>query len=160
MSAEEKSVNRPPSVEGSGEVVAAIRGAVVRFGPTTVLHGVDVELIAGEVHALVGQNGAGKSTLVKALMGVNTMAEGYVEVAGRRVEVSGPKDARALGFEIVYQDQPLAPRMTVAENLFLGREPTRAGLLDRAAWGRGARPTTWSGTSAPPNGSRCRSRQR
>ncbi|GAA0927526.1 ATP-binding cassette domain-containing protein [Pseudonocardia zijingensis] len=120
-------------------IAAAVRGAVVRFGTTTVLHGVDLELRAGEVHALVGQNGAGKSTLVKALMGVNPLAEGHVEVAGSRVDLAGPEDARALGLEIVYQDQPLAPRMTVAENMFLGREPARTGVLDRAGMHRRAR---------------------
>lgn len=121
-------------------LAAAVRGAVVRFGPTTVLHGVDLELRAGEVHALVGQNGAGKSTLVKALMGVNPLADGHVEVGGRRVDLAGPEDARRLGLEIVYQDQPLAARMTVAENMFLGRERVHAGVvLDRAAMHRRAR---------------------
>jgi ribose transport system ATP-binding protein len=120
-------------------VVAAVRGAVVRFGPTTVLHGVDLELVAGEVHAVVGQNGAGKSTLVKALMGVNPLAEGHVEVDGQAVSLSGPQDARRLGLEIVYQDQPLAPQLDVVENMFLGREMTRGGvLLDRAAMRRTA----------------------
>jgi len=113
------------------QVVAAIRGAVVRFGDTTVLHGVDLELYAGEVHALVGQNGAGKSTLVKALTGVNTLVQGQVEVGGQVARISGPQDARRLGLEIVYQDQPLAPHLTVAENMFLGREPSHGGVLDR-----------------------------
>jgi ribose transport system ATP-binding protein len=131
-----------PTGTGTGDaaVVAAVRGAVVRFGPTTVLHGVDLELRAGEVHALVGQNGAGKSTLVKALMGVNPLAAGHVEVAGSRVDLSGPEDARRLGLEIVYQDQPLAPRLTVADNMFLGRERVHAGVvLDRAGMNRRAR---------------------
>jgi ABC-type sugar transport system ATPase subunit/ribose/xylose/arabinose/galactoside ABC-type transport system permease subunit len=120
-------------------VVAAVRGAVVRFGTTTVLHGVDLELVAGEVHAVVGQNGAGKSTLVKALMGVNPLAQGRVEVDGQAVSLSGPQDARRLGLEIVYQDQPLAPQLDVVENMFLGREMTRGGvLLDRAAMRRTA----------------------
>lgn len=114
-------------------VVAAIRGAVVQFGDTTVLHGVDLELHAGEVHALVGQNGAGKSTLVKALTGVNPLTEGQIEVDGKVARISGPADARRLGLEIVYQDQPLAPHLTVAENMFLGREPVRYGVLDRAS---------------------------
>ncbi|TQM11895.1 ATP-binding cassette domain-containing protein [Pseudonocardia kunmingensis] len=129
-----------PAGTGDAPISAAVRGAVVRFGTTTVLHGVDLELRAGEVHALVGQNGAGKSTLVKALMGVNPLAEGHIEVGGRRVDVAGPEDARGLGLEIVYQDQPLAPRLTVAENMFLGRERVRSGvLLDRAGMHRRAR---------------------
>jgi ABC-type sugar transport system ATPase subunit/ribose/xylose/arabinose/galactoside ABC-type transport system permease subunit len=127
-----------PAGTGDAQIVAAVRGAVVRFGTTTVLHGVDLELRAGEVHALVGQNGAGKSTLVKALMGVNPLVAGHIEVAGSRVGLSGPEDARRLGLEIVYQDQPLAPRMTVGQNMFLGREPVRGGLLDRAGMYRRA----------------------
>ncbi|NIZ90235.1 ATP-binding cassette domain-containing protein [Kineococcus rubinsiae] len=127
-----------PGAGDGAAVAAAVRGAVVRFASTTVLHGVDLELRAGEVHALVGQNGAGKSTLVKALMGVNPLAAGFVEVGGSRVELSGPEDARRLGLEIVYQDQPLALHLTVAENMFLGREPTRSGLLDRTAMRRRA----------------------
>lgn len=120
-------------------VVAALRGAVVRFGTTTVLHGVDLELVAGEVHAVVGQNGAGKSTLVKALMGVNQLAEGHVEIDGRVTELGGPQEARRLGLEIVYQDQPLAPQLDVTENMFLGREQThRRTLLDRGAMRRAA----------------------
>ncbi len=120
-------------------VVAAVRGAVVRFGNTTVLHGVDLELRAGEVHALVGQNGAGKSTLVKALTGINRLAEGHVEVDGLEVSLSGPSQARDLGLEIVYQDQPLAAHLTVAENMFLGRERTHsAALLDDATMRRTA----------------------
>lgn len=134
MTDQEAHVGERDTIDGSDptpEVVSAVRGAVVRFGNTTVLHGVDLELTAGEVHALVGQNGAGKSTLVKALTGVNPLAGGHIEVGGQRVRLTGPQDARALGLEIVYQDQPLAPRMTVQDNMFLGRESTRGGLLDR-----------------------------
>jgi len=127
-----------PAPSDGAPPAAAVRGAVVRFGSTTVLHGVDLELRAGEVHALVGQNGAGKSTLVKALTGVNPLAAGFVEVGGARVEFAGPEDARRRGLEIVYQDQPLALHLTVAENMFLGREPLRSGLLDRAAMRRRA----------------------
>lgn len=125
--------------EASPTVVAAVRGAVVRFGTTTVLHGVDLELAPGQVHAVVGQNGAGKSTLVKALMGVNALAEGHIEVDGEKVSLDGPHDARRLGLEIVYQDQPLAPQLDVVENMFLGREILRAGvMLDRASMRRTA----------------------
>src|SRR5690606_10638874 len=103
------------------------------------LHGVDLELSPGTVHAVVGQNGAGKSTLVKALMGVNALERGHVEVDGRPVQLEGPAAARRLGMEIVYQDQPLAPQLDVMENMFLGREVIRAGvLLDRASMRRAA----------------------
>lgn len=128
-----------PSTTAEPTVVAAVRNAVVRFGTTTVLHGVDLELTHGSVHAVVGQNGAGKSTLVKALMGVNALAEGHIEVDGEAVSLNGPQDARQLGLEIVFQDQPLAPQLDVVENMFLGREMTRAGvLLDRRSMRRTA----------------------
>ncbi|MFD1713107.1 ATP-binding cassette domain-containing protein [Amnibacterium flavum] len=126
--AKPSSVTHTPS-PATGTVVAAVREAVVTFGETTVLHGVDLELVAGTVHALVGQNGAGKSTLVKALMGVNPLAGGHIEIDGERVSISGASDARRQGLEIVYQDQPLAAHLTVAENMFLGREPRAGGVF-------------------------------
>lgn len=121
-------------------VVAAVCDAVVRFGNVTVLDSVNLELVSGEVHALVGQNGAGKSTLVKALMGVNSLARGHIEIDGHEVSISGPQEARKHGLEIVYQDQPLAPHLDVAENMFLGREPLRGRtILDLAAMHRTGR---------------------
>ncbi|GMA88991.1 hypothetical protein GCM10025868_42410 [Angustibacter aerolatus] len=92
------------------------------------------------MHALVGQNGAGKSTLVKALTGVNPLSGGHIEVHGEAVQLGGPQDARALGIEIVHQDQPLATHLTVADNMFLGRERLQGGvLLDRAGASAAAR---------------------
>lgn len=116
----------------------ALRDGVVRFGATTVLHGVDLELHPGTIHALVGQNGAGKTTLVKALIGVNELSGGSIEVDGSRRTWSGPQDARAAGLEIVYQDQPLIPHFTVLDNMFLGRESTKGPLLDRSEMRRTA----------------------
>ena len=113
----------------TGSIVASVHGAVVSFGETTVLNGVDLDLVAGEVHAVVGQNGAGKSTLVKALMGVNHLSAGEIVIDGYPVKLTGPADARKRGLEIVYQDQPLAPHLTVAENMFLGRELVSAGVF-------------------------------
>ncbi|SDT26943.1 ATP-binding cassette domain-containing protein [Microlunatus soli] len=116
-----------------GSVVAALRDVTVAFAETTVLHGVDLDLHRGQVHAIVGQNGAGKSTLVKALIGVNRLRDGEILVDGRPRQWRGPQDARAAGLEIVFQDQPLAAHLTVQENMFLGREPIAAGvLLDRS----------------------------
>lgn len=121
-----------PTGQAAGAVVAMLRGAVVRFGDVTVLHGVDLTLRAGEVHALVGQNGAGKSTLVKALIGVNRLASGRLEIDGAAVEFTGPQDGRRAGLEIVFQDQPLAAHLTVLDNMFLGREQRGYGpLMDR-----------------------------
>lgn len=121
-----------PTGQAAGAVVAMLRGAVVRFGDVTVLHGVDLTLRAGEVHALVGQNGAGKSTLVKALIGVNRLASGRLEIDGAAVAFTGPQDGRRAGLEIVFQDQPLAAHLTVLDNMFLGREQRGKGpLMDR-----------------------------
>lgn len=88
-----------------------------------VLHGVDLAVGAGEVHALVGQNGAGKSTLVKILGGVYPDYGGQVRIAGRNVHLTSPRQAIQAGVSVIYQELDLVPGMTVAENLALGREP-------------------------------------
>ncbi|WP_203883082.1 sugar ABC transporter ATP-binding protein [Planotetraspora kaengkrachanensis] len=98
-----------------------------------VLQGVDLEAAAGEVHAVVGENGAGKSTLMKILAGVHIPDEGTIEVDGRSVEFGHPVEAQLAGVAIIYQEFNLLPERTVAENVYLGREPVRRGLVDRAA---------------------------
>ncbi|MBP2707863.1 sugar ABC transporter ATP-binding protein [Microbispora sp. RL4-1S] len=98
-----------------------------------VLGGVDLEASAGEVHALVGENGAGKSTLMKILAGVHTPDEGTIEIDGRSVAFGHPIEAQRAGVAIIYQELTLLPERTVAENVYLGREPVRRGLVDRAA---------------------------
>ncbi|MFB9247707.1 sugar ABC transporter ATP-binding protein [Sphaerisporangium melleum] len=98
-----------------------------------VLRGVDLAAAAGEVHAVVGENGAGKSTLMKILAGVHTPDEGSIEIDGRRVTFGHPVEAQRSGVAIIYQEFTLLPERTVAENVFLGREPGRWGLVDRAA---------------------------
>lgn len=91
----------------------------------------DLEVGPGEVHALLGDNGAGKSTLMRILAGVTTPDQGTVEIAGRPVHFSGPAGARAAGIETVYQDLALASSLSAGENIFLGREILRRGLLGR-----------------------------
>ena len=109
-----------------------IRGARKRYGHTQALDGVDFDVQAGEIHALVGENGAGKSTLINVLTGVVQADEGAVEVGGQTVEVPNPTRARALGIATVHQELTLLSNLTVAENLFLGLEPVRGGgVLDR-----------------------------
>ncbi|WP_214417041.1 sugar ABC transporter ATP-binding protein [Sphaerisporangium fuscum] len=98
-----------------------------------VLKGVDLEAAAGEVHAVVGENGAGKSTLMKILAGVHTPDEGTIEIDGRSVAFGHPVEAQRAGVAIIYQEFNLLPERTVAENVFLGREPVRRGLVDRSA---------------------------
>jgi ribose transport system ATP-binding protein len=109
-----------------------MRGIAKRFGGVHALRGVDFELRAGEVHALLGENGAGKSTLINVLSGVFADYDGAVEIDGRPVAFHRPAHAQAAGVATIHQELDLVPEMTVAENLFLGREPrTRLGLLDR-----------------------------
>ncbi|MDP4501726.1 sugar ABC transporter ATP-binding protein [Nonomuraea turcica] len=98
-----------------------------------VLTGVDLDAAPGEVHAVVGENGAGKSTLMKILAGVHAPDEGTIEIDGRRVSFGHPLEAQRAGVAIIYQEFNLLPERSVAENVFLGREPSRRGLVDAAA---------------------------
>ncbi|ALN72890.1 sugar ABC transporter ATP-binding protein [Aureimonas sp. AU20] len=111
--------------------IVALRGIEKSFGPVAVLRGVDFDLFAGEVHALMGENGAGKSTMIRLMSGAHQPNKGTVEVDGAPVRFSGPGEAKAAGIAVVHQELLLFPAMTVAENIFLGHAPrTRAGLLD------------------------------
>ena len=100
----------------------ALKGVSKRFGPLEALTGVDFEVGAGEVVALVGDNGAGKSTLVKAIAGVQLADEGEFFVGGKRVSIASPKDAAMLGITTVYQDLALCDNLDIVANLYLGRE--------------------------------------
>jgi ribose transport system ATP-binding protein len=102
-----------------------------RFPGVRALHDVSFEVVPGEVHALIGENGAGKSTLMKILSGVYTDYEGEVLLDGQLLTLGGPREAQRRGIAIIHQELNLIPELTVAENIFLGREPrTGAGLLD------------------------------
>ncbi|MDA0636029.1 sugar ABC transporter ATP-binding protein [Nonomuraea sp. MCN248] len=111
----------------------SMRGIGKSFLGVRVLSGVDLAVTAGEVHAVVGENGAGKSTLMKIVCGVHPPDEGTIELDGRPVRFGHPLEARRSGIAIIYQEFNLLPERTVAENVFLGREPVRRGLVDRAA---------------------------
>ncbi|MBI2927114.1 MAG: sugar ABC transporter ATP-binding protein [Verrucomicrobia bacterium] len=105
-----------------------------RFGGVTALNGVSFEIRAGEVHAVVGENGAGKSTLMKLLAGVHEPDYGEIQLAGRRVRLKNPREARRKGISIVFQELNLFPHRTVAANVFANREVTRRwGWIDRRA---------------------------
>jgi ribose transport system ATP-binding protein len=120
--------------EDGESLVVEMRGIVKSFGVARVLEGVDFTLRAGEVHALVGGNGAGKSTLMKILVGVHTADEGEIRVDGEPVRVASVDDARVLGVAMIFQEFSLIPSLSVARNVFLGREPRGAfGLIDDAA---------------------------
>src|SRR3954453_11700553 len=109
----------------AGESLLRLRGVSRRFGPVQALDGVDFDVRAGEVVALVGDNGAGKSTLIKAIAGVTPADEGEFTFDGRPVRVHSPTDSAALGIAFVYQDLALCDNLDVVDNLFLGRERTR-----------------------------------
>ena len=125
---------------GSGEPSAAkeareqdallvMRGISKTFPGVRALNKVDFTLRKGEIHALMGENGAGKSTLIKVLTGVHIMDEGSVSMEGKPVLIRSPQDAQRIGISTVYQEVNLCPNLTVAENLFLGREPRSLGLI-------------------------------
>lgn len=111
------------------QVVMQARGLVKRYGQVTALEGADFELRAGEILAVIGDNGAGKSSLIKCLSGATIPDEGEIVLDGQPIHFKSPMDARRVGIETVYQDLAVAPAMTIAENLFLGRELRRAGFL-------------------------------
>jgi D-xylose transport system ATP-binding protein len=104
------------------EPIIRLRGITKSFGPVEVLKGIDFEAYPGEVTALVGDNGAGKSTLVKCIGGTYSIDGGEYLFQGGPVTVRGPRDASALGIEIVYQDLALCDNLDIVQNMFLGRE--------------------------------------
>lgn len=108
-----------------------VRGLTKRFGTSLALDKVDLTLRAGEIHALLGENGAGKSTLINTVTGVLPRDGGTVRMEGREVCPTNPKEAVACGIATVYQEVNLLPNISVAANLFLGREPVRFGFVRR-----------------------------
>jgi rhamnose transport system ATP-binding protein len=114
--------------------ILVLRHAAKAFGAVQALLDGSIELYSGEVHALVGENGAGKSTLVKILAGVYQPDAGSLLVNGKEVTLHGPAMARAAGIAVIYQEPALFPDLSVAENMFIGRQPLRAGRrIDRRA---------------------------
>jgi fructose transport system ATP-binding protein len=113
----------------SQRLVMQAKGLVKRYGQVTALEGADFELRAGEILAVIGDNGAGKSSLIKCLSGATIPDEGEIVLDGKPIHFKSPMDARRVGIETVYQDLAVAPAMTIAENLFLGRELRREGFL-------------------------------
>ena len=115
--------------------LVAMAGIDKSFPGVRALNGARFELLAGEVHALMGENGAGKSTLMKILAGIYQRDRGAILIDGNPAEIASPRAAQALGIGIIHQELSLMPDLTAAQNILIGREPRRAGglLLDEAA---------------------------
>ena len=113
----------------SNPVILEMKGIVKSFGPVKALKGVDFDLRTGEVHALMGENGAGKSTLMKVLTGIYGANEGTIHYNGKQVEYSKPKEAMDDGIVIVHQELNMMNHLTVAQNIFIGREEINQGLF-------------------------------
>ena len=126
-------MSEPVAAASSPQVpLIRVAGVTKRFGGVQALRGVNLEVLPGEVHALLGENGAGKSTLIKILSGVHAYDEGSIEIAGERVAFDSPAQSRAAGVAVVYQDLSLVESLSVGANLMLGREPrTRLGFVKK-----------------------------
>ncbi|MVU82395.1 ATP-binding cassette domain-containing protein [Nocardia sp. ET3-3] len=107
----------------------SMTGIGKQFGAVTALAAVNLRLFPGEIHALVGENGAGKSTLIKVLTGIHPADTGTIRFDGQPVRFTGPQQAQRAGVSTVYQEVNLCPNLSVAENIYIGREPRRAGLV-------------------------------
>ena len=117
--------------------LARMTGVEKWFGKVQALKGVDFEVRPSEVVGLVGDNGAGKSTLIKVLSGYHLADKGEIYFEGKRVNIASSHDARKLGIETVYQEQALAPNMSISRNIFMGREPAKPlGFMDKKSMDR------------------------
>jgi fructose transport system ATP-binding protein len=128
------------------EPILSARGLTKRYGRVTALDQCDFDLYPGEILAVIGDNGAGKSTLIKALCGAVTPDEGEIRLDGKPVQFANPMQARDAGIETVYQNLALSPALSIADNMFMGREIRKPGvmgsvfrMLDRGAMEKIAR---------------------
>ncbi|AZV23839.1 sugar ABC transporter ATP-binding protein [Mesorhizobium sp. M7A.F.Ce.TU.012.03.2.1] len=128
------------------EPILTARGLVKRYGRVTALDNADFDLYPGEILAVIGDNGAGKSSLIKAISGAAVPDEGEIRLEGKPVSFKSPMEAREAGIETVYQNLALSPALSIADNMFLGREIRKPGflgdwlrMLDRPAMEKRAR---------------------
>ncbi|WP_420960313.1 ATP-binding cassette domain-containing protein [Brucella sp. IR073] len=128
---DQKGCGMNASVNASGQPILSARGLVKRYGRVTALDHADFDLYPGEILAVIGDNGAGKSSLIKALSGAISPDEGEIRLDGKPVHFRSPMDARAAGIETVYQNLALSPALSIADNMFLGREIRKPGVLGR-----------------------------
>ena len=130
-----------PRLPARGEPLLTVRGVDKHFGAVPALYQVDLDLTAGEITALCGDNGAGKSVLTRCISGIHAPDHGQIYWAGHPVHIRTPRDASRLGIETVYQDLALANNLDIVQNMFLGRERLRRGLLDEDEMEREAKKT-------------------
>ena len=128
------------------EPILTARGLIKRYGRVTALDNADFDLYPGEILAVIGDNGAGKSSLIKAISGAAVPDEGEIRLEGKPVAFKSPMEAREAGIETVYQNLALSPALSIADNMFLGREIRKPGplgswfrMLDRPAMEKRAR---------------------
>lgn len=124
--------------EGSASLILEAASLKKSFGPVQVLHDINLQVRAGEVHAIIGENGAGKSTLMKLFAGNERPTNGELRIDKKPVTFTGPIDAEHHGIVLVHQEILLAPDLTVAQNIYLGRELTRGPVVDDTAMRQGA----------------------
>ncbi|MGH7692130.1 MAG: ATP-binding cassette domain-containing protein [Candidatus Dormibacteria bacterium] len=134
-------LRRAPDPQVEDQPLLRLRGLVKNFGAVQALHGVDLELPGAQVTSLCGDNGAGKSVLTRCIAGIHQPDHGEIYWQGRRVHIRGPRDASALGIEVVYQDLALADNLDIVQNMFLGRERINHGFLDEDSMERAAAQT-------------------
>ncbi len=133
------SASSAPIPATAGAPLLEAVGLSMSFGPVEVLKEVSLDVRAGEVHAIIGENGAGKSTLMKLLAGHLQPSKGELRIDGETVTLSGPVDAERRGIVLVHQEILLAPDLTVAQNVYLGRELGKGMVMDDRAMNEGAR---------------------
>ncbi len=123
---------KPKSMAAKAETrepILTVRGLVKRYGRVTALDNADFDLYPGEILAVIGDNGAGKSSLIKAISGAILPDEGEIKLNGKTLNFKSPMEARVAGIETVYQNLALSPALSIADNMFLGREIRKPGIL-------------------------------
>ncbi|MBV8281579.1 MAG: sugar ABC transporter ATP-binding protein, partial [Candidatus Eremiobacteraeota bacterium] len=119
-----------PTTEAAAPPYLVLRGISKSYPGVRALDGVDFDVRPGEVHALVGENGAGKSTLVNILSGAVRADAGTIDVQGRTVSITSPRQSEALGIAVIHQEFNLVPQLSAAANIELGHEPVRGVAID------------------------------
>jgi ABC-type sugar transport system ATPase subunit len=141
MSTSNSPAAAPGAVSSNGTPLLELRGITKRFGPVQALTRINMEIPPGQVTALAGDNGAGKSVTIKTIAGLWAPDEGEILWDGQPVRFHGPREAEAVGITTIYQDLALADNLDIVQNMFLGHEPLKRGLLDETTMELSAKQT-------------------